>query len=140
MIELLENDQHESPSDALLKPQLPPIGIVDLMVLTAAMSLSFALRNQFRSLGWHFQTDAIWFTTFEHICSSLYCGLPIAAAYRFYVQKKLTGRFLLEPGHWVLWSIFIVIDSIHFHLAGFTLPRKFITSRQRYRVRGPFPP
>jgi hypothetical protein len=102
-------DKDESQSDASKLSSLPRIAIIDLMVLTTAMALVFALREKMNAIGWSFPTDVIWFNTLEHISFCAIYGFPLAAVYRFVVQKKYTGRFLLEPGHWLLFSTLLLV-------------------------------
>jgi len=85
--------------------QMPPIGIVDLMVLTAAMAFVFAIRDRMTQLGWIFHTDVLWFRAIEHVTFCLMMGLPLASFFRFVVQKRIVGRYLVEPGHWLLFAM-----------------------------------
>ena len=106
---MINNESQDHSSDKSSPFVSPRIGIVDLMVLTASMSLVFALREKMNQVGWNFQTDVLWFKIVEHICFCLLFGLPIAAIYRFIIQKKHVGRFFLEPGHWLLFSTFLMV-------------------------------
>ena len=90
-------------------PQLPPLGILDLMVFTAGMAVAFACRNLFEEISWGFRTNLLWFKVIHQTCMCLYFGLPLAAIYRFWLQKKSLGKFLLEPGHWIIASTLVVV-------------------------------
>jgi len=104
----LEEAEQTSDQVLLADSSGPRFGIMDMMVLTAAMALVFALRDQFDAAGWKYRTDVSWFKVIEHVTFCLSYGLPTAAVFRFLIHKRKSGRFLFEPGHWILLAAFLV--------------------------------
>lgn len=87
---------------------LPPLSIIDLMVLTAAMAIAFAFQESLFGNA-RMQSESVWFNTIQRIQYALIYALPLAAVYRFVLHKRAVGKFLLQPGHWVLLSILISV-------------------------------
>ncbi len=102
----LDEPEHTTDEPLSASPAVPRFGIMDMLVLTAAMSLVFALREKFEMAGWSYRTDVQWFRTTEHIVFCLTYALPLAAVFRFVINKRRMGRFLFEPGHWILFASF----------------------------------
>ena len=87
--------------------ELPRFGILDLMVVTTAFALIFALRQAMSQQNLGFESDLVWFQVLEQSAFALSLGLPLAAVYRFHMQKKIVGQYLVEPGHWLLLGILV---------------------------------
>lgn len=101
---------------------VPKLSIIELMVLTAAMAFAFAFHERLMNSNAVMKTNVLWFDTLRRAVMALRVGLPFAAIYRFAMQKKATGRFLLQPGHWVLFGT--LIFSLGF------VPWSFLTELQ----------
>jgi len=95
--------------DSVVAADTPKLSIIELMVLTAAMAIAFAFQEFLSSENAGMKADVFWFDALQRVQFAMLYGLPLAAIYRFAIQKKLTGKFLLHPGHWVLFSMLILV-------------------------------
>jgi hypothetical protein len=80
------------------------LSIVELIVLVSAIAFAFRLGEMFRGLGWGYQIGPVWFQVTQRTTFALSIGLPVTAIYRFILNKRISGRFLLQPGHWALFA------------------------------------
>ncbi|WP_148618813.1 hypothetical protein [Mariniblastus fucicola] len=77
--------------------------------MTAAMAGAFAFQEQLTNMNRGIDSDVLWFELLQRFVYSTQIGVPFAALYRFAIQKRTTGRYLLQPGHWVLVSVLISV-------------------------------
>ena len=94
-----------APSDLESAVQLPRLSIIELMVLTASMAIAVAFHETFADM----ESDFVWFDAIRRTYYALINGLPIAAFYRFILQERICGKFLVHPGHWVLFGLLISV-------------------------------
>jgi hypothetical protein len=95
--------------------KLPPLSISELIVLTVAMALTFRFQDRLNDLGMNFKTDVTWFRAAQRVIVAVAIGIPLASTWRFAIQKKAIGKFLIHPGHWILFTNLI-------SLSGFVIP------------------
>lgn len=92
----LNSSRHEQ-----LPKRLPPVRIWDLMVLTTSMAVVYLLQGWLSDFQPELNSDA-W--NIMRLISSVPSGIALASVYWIVNQKCLTGKFFLQPGHWVLAS------------------------------------
>ena len=88
--------------DANAKPtRLPPIRILDFLVLTTAMAFVFMLQEKMNRQNGLPETNMVFDFVFR-LAYAIPAGFSIAAIYWLIVQRRITGRFFHQPGHWFL--------------------------------------
>lgn len=120
-MKLVESLASESSDDTDLATAMPKLSIGELMVLTASMAIAFAFQESLASGNAGMKADVLWFDTLQRIQFALIYGLPLAAMFRFGIQKRVTGKFLLHPGHWILFGMLVMV-------LGFMVPYSILRS------------
>ena len=88
----------------IVKPdRLPPIRILDILVLTTTMAFVFMIQEQFeRAQGAPILPAALKYGA--KLVYATHSGIALAAIYWLILQKRITGKFFQQPGHWILAS------------------------------------
>ncbi len=73
------------------------------------MAIALFLQQRFQSMGWMELSGVLAVQIVNWIVVLLSIGLPIAAIYRFKKQEELCGRFLVQPGHWILFCLLVIL-------------------------------
>ena len=82
--------------------RLPPIRILDLMALTAAMAFVFMIQSQWMDVEPQAFNTTAWLVL--SMVAAVPAGIAFASIFWIANQKRITGRFLIQPGHWILAS------------------------------------
>ena len=112
---------------------------MDLIALTTAMAVTFTFQAQCREI--YPQHSVHWIRVASEVVGSFSFGLPIAAIYHFYRNKRSQGQMLLHPGHWLLFSYLSpLIGSILFAIvyAFFAPIDQFLAFQPLWLILAPF--
>jgi hypothetical protein len=92
------------------KPErLPPFGVLDLLILVSCLGLVFAFQEQAASFGWFGPNENRLIQLITRLVLAIQFGIPLAAIYWLVKQKRITGKFFWQPGHWMLFAICILV-------------------------------
>lgn len=91
--------------------RLPAFGVLDLLILVSCLGLVFAFQEQAASFGWFDPNENKLIQLIARLVLAIQFGIPLAAIYWLVKQKRITGKFFWQPGHWMLFasSIFVVL-------------------------------
>ncbi len=117
-MEELDQIQSEPPNvDSIERPKrLPPISILDLLVVTTALAFAFMIMGRLNKIAAQsplspYADLAFW--DVWRMMSSVLPGITFAGIYWIVKQKQTTGKFLWQPGHWIL-AAYAVLQVVQF--------------------------